>query len=314
MNTLLGYSYQDGGDVSPAYQRSFGFSGGTSPTLAALLRKREKVRSQDEYEDIMREEAKKREQGSLWGGFGSLAGSLLLPALAGVSGGALLPLLAGLGGGLGKKFGTASGYQGSLANPFKAAKYEDYSDVMDDEDLIYGKDAFEDLESSARDYARSGMEQEALVGGLKHALMAGFGGDDSMYAKAGSTNLLKEGAGQRFKDLFKAQAMPPTTPINSIESANINAMNKEALRSLTSGTGGYNEGDMLDYITPTVQDTASIYETAGNINPFLEQPLFSARTGGASNLMGYTNEQLQYLKNNPMIEFDSPYTMSIINN
>jgi len=309
MNTLLGYSYQDGGDVSPAYQRSFGL-GYTSPTFASLLRKREKVRSQDEYEDIMREEAKKREQGSLWGGFGSLAGSLLLPALTGATGGLGLALAAGLGGGLGKKFGTASGYQGSLANPFKAAKYEDYSDVMEEKDLIYGKKEFGDLGKSARDYARSGMEQEALVGGLKHALMAGFGGDDSMYAKAGSTNLLKEGAGQRFKDLFKAQAMPPTTPINSIESANINAMNKEALRSLTSGTGGYNAGGMLDYITPTVQDTASIYETAGNINPFLEQPLFSTNTGGASNLMDYNNPQLQYLKNNPMIDFEKPFTMS----
>ena len=42
--------------------------------------------------------------------------------------------------------------------------------------------------------------------------MAGFGGDDSIYAKAGSTNLLKEGAGERFKDLFKAQAMPKVKP------------------------------------------------------------------------------------------------------
>ena len=205
MNTLLGYSYQDGGDVPSAYQRSFGFSGGTSPTLAALLRKREKVRSQDEYEDIMREEAKKREQGSLWGGFGSLAGSLLLPALTGATGGLGLALAAGLGGGLGKKFGTASGYQGSLANPFKAAKYEDYSDVMEDKDLLYGKKAFGDLGKSARDYARSGMEQEALVGGLKHALMAGFGGDDSMYARAGKRNL------------FTPQVMPEVEPTWSMD-------------------------------------------------------------------------------------------------
>ena len=196
MNTLLGYSYQDGGDVPSAYQRSFGSSGGTSPTLAALLRRREKVRSQDEYEDIMREEAKKREQGSLWGGFGSLAGSLLLPALAGVSGGALLPLLAGLGGGLGKKFGTASGYQGSLANPFKDAKYEDYSDVMEDKDLLYGKKAFEDVETSAMDYAGEGINQEALISAGKHALLAAFGGDDSMYARAGK------------RDLFTSAAMP----------------------------------------------------------------------------------------------------------
>ena len=206
MNTLLGYSYQDGGDV-PSYQRSFGFGGGSSPTLSALLRKREKYKAQDEYEDVMREEAKKREKGSLWGGFGSLAGSLLLPALAGVSGGALLPLLAGLGGGLGKKMGASSGYSGKLdLNPFNAAKSEDYSNVMEDKDLIYGKKAFEDMDKSSRDYTRSGMEQDAIVSGLTSALMAGFGGDDSMYAKAGSTDLLKEGAGQRIKDLFKSQA------------------------------------------------------------------------------------------------------------
>ena len=108
--------------------------------------------------------------------------------------------------------------------------------------------------------------------------MAGFGGEESMYAKAGSTNLLKEGAGQRFKDLFKAQAMPPTPPIGSIESANINAMNEEALRSLTSGTGGYNAGNILDFITPTAQDFSSIYETAGNINPFLENPILSSNS------------------------------------
>ena len=135
MNTLLGYSYQDGGDVPSAYQRSFGFSGGTSPTLAALLRKREKVRSQDEYEDIMREEAKKRESASDWGGFGSLFGSLLLPALTGVSGGALLPLLAGLGSYGGKKLGSSAGYSGQ-ARLFRSPESEYYSDVMEEKDLL----------------------------------------------------------------------------------------------------------------------------------------------------------------------------------
>ena len=106
MNTLLGYSYQDGGDV-PSYQRSFGFGGGSSPNLAALLRKREKYKAQDEYEDVMREEAEKRQKGSLWGGFGSLAGSLLLPALTGATGGLGLALAAGLGGGLGLALAAA---------------------------------------------------------------------------------------------------------------------------------------------------------------------------------------------------------------
>ena len=37
---------------------------------------------------------------------------------------------------------------------------------MEEKDLIYGKKAFGDLGKSARDYARSGMEQEAVVGGV----------------------------------------------------------------------------------------------------------------------------------------------------
>ena len=91
--------------------------------------------------------------------------------------------------------------------------------------------------------------------------------------------------------------MPPTTPIGSIESANINAMNKEALRSLTSGTGGYNAEDILDFITPTTQDTSSIYETASQANPFLENPIFSSN----STIFDYTK---------PAIDFNKPYTMS----
>jgi len=219
MNTLLGYSYQDGGEVSPSYQRSFGFSGGTSPTLAALLRKREKVRSQDEYEDLMRKEAKKRKSASDWGGFGSLVGSLLLPALTGATGGLGLALAAGLGSYGGKKIGASSGYSGKF-DPLglvRSPDSEDYSSVMEDEDLIYGKDAFEDLESSARDYSRRGIDQDAIISGLTSTALAGFGGDDSIYSKAGSTNLLEEGAWGRIKDLFKAQPMPETIGIDSME-------------------------------------------------------------------------------------------------
>lgn len=219
MNTLLGYSYQDGGEVSPSYQRSFGFSGGTSPTLAALLRKREKVRSQDEYEDLMRKEAKKRKSASDWGGFGSLVGSLLLPALTGATGGLGLALAAGLGSYGGKKIGASSGYSGKF-DPLglvRSPDSEDYSSVMEDEDLIYGKDAFEDLESSARDYSRRGIDQDAIISGLTSTALAGFGGDDSIYAKAGSTDLLEEGAWGRIKDLFKAQPMPETIGIDSME-------------------------------------------------------------------------------------------------
>ena len=219
MNTLLGYSYDDGGDVTPAHQRSFGFSGGTSPTFAAALRKREKARSQDEYDDILAEEAKKRESASDWGGIGSLAGSLLLPALFGVSGGALLPLLAGLGGGFGKKLGASSGYGGKfdLSSLVRSPESEDYGDVMEEKDLIYGKKEFGDLGKSAEDYARRGIDQDAIISGLTSAALAGFGGDDSIYAKAGSTDLLKKGAWDRIGDVFKAQAMTKVEPTWSMD-------------------------------------------------------------------------------------------------
>ena len=52
MNTLLGYSYQGGGEVPSSYQDG----GNVSPALAALLRKREFNRAQEEYEEAMREE------------------------------------------------------------------------------------------------------------------------------------------------------------------------------------------------------------------------------------------------------------------
>ena len=174
MNTLLGYSYQNGGSVSP--------------TLAALLRNKARYDAQQAYDDEATEEAKKRESSSLWGGFGSLAGGLGASALAGLlgvaTGGLALPLIAGAGAAAGKKIGASSGYQGKLdLNPFNAAEYSDYSRIMDDKDLIYGSDAFKGLESSARDYTRSGMEQDAIVSGLTAGLTAGFGGDSNIYAK-----------------------------------------------------------------------------------------------------------------------------------
>jgi len=203
MNTLLGYSYQDGGDVPSAYQRSFGFSGGTSPTFAALLRKREKARSQDEYEDILREEAKKREQASIFGGAGSFIGSLALPAIMGATG-AAIPFWAALGGYGGKKMGASAGYSG-FPSLFSSPESEDYGDVMEDKDLIYGKRAFEGLGKSARDYARRGIDQDAIVSGLKAGAGAAFGGDDSMYARAGKRNL------------FTPQVMPEVEPTWSMD-------------------------------------------------------------------------------------------------
>ena len=217
MNTLLGYSYKNGGKVPSSYQNG----GNVSPTLAALLRKREKYNTKKAYEEAMAEEVEKRKSASDWGGFGSLAGSLLLPALAGISGGALLPVLAGLGAYGGKKIGASSGYSGGLdvAGLVRSPESEDYSDTMEEKDLIYGKDAFEDLESSSRDYSRAGIDQDALVSGLTSALMAGFGGDDSIYAKAGSTDLLKKGSLGRIADLFKKQAMPGVEDVMSAPEA-----------------------------------------------------------------------------------------------
>ena len=229
MNTLLGYSYNKGGEVSkklkpipkdnpglkklPQEVRNrMGYmqqGGSVTPTLAALLRKRAKYDAQLAYEEALREEAKNKERASLFGGFGSLAGSLLLPAITGATGPLGLALTAGLGATAGKKIGASSGYQGKLdLNPLDAADYKDYSSVMDDKDLIYGSDAFRGLESSARDYTRSGMEQDAIVSGLKAGLMAGFGGDDSMYARAGKGTLFSPS--ETLPDLVKVND-PATT-------------------------------------------------------------------------------------------------------
>ena len=210
MNTLLGYSYKKGGEVSkklkPIPEDNPGLKklpqevrnrmgymqegGSVSPALARLRRNIARYDAQQAYEEAMRDEASKRKRSSIFGGVGSLLGSLLLPAITGATAGLPLILASAVGAAGGKKIGASSGYQGKLdLNPFDAADYTDYSSVMDDKDLIYGSDAFRGLESSARDYTRSGMEQDAIVSGLKAGLMAGFGGDDSMYARAGKGTL-----------------------------------------------------------------------------------------------------------------------------
>ena len=239
MNTLLGYSYQNGGQVSKKLKpipkdnpglaklpqevrNKMGYmqeGGSVSPALARLLRKRARYDSQQAYEEALREEAKNRERASLFGGFGSLAGSLLLPALTGITGGAALPLIAALGSYGGKKIGSSAGYDGT-PRLLSSAESKDYTSVIDDKDLIYGSDAFGDLSRSSRDYTRRGIDQDAIVSGLKTGLLAGFGGSDSIYGKAGSVNLLKEGAGQRFSDLFKQQAMAKTIKPLTTDQAN----------------------------------------------------------------------------------------------
>tara|TARA_E500000305_G_scaffold37443_1_gene28772 strand:+ start:3856 stop:4755 length:900 start_codon:yes stop_codon:yes gene_type:complete len=239
MNTLLGYSYQNGGQVSKKLKpipkdnpglaklpqevrNKMGYmqeGGSVSPALARLLRKRARYDSQLAYEEALREEAKNRERASLFGGFGSLAGSLLLPAITGITGGAALPLIAALGSYGGKKIGSSAGYDGT-PRLLSSAESKDYTSVIDDKDLIYGSDAFGDLSRSSRDYTRQGIDQDAIVSGLKTGLLAGFGGSDSIYGKAGSVNLLKEGAGQRFSDLFKQQAMAKTIKPLTTDQAN----------------------------------------------------------------------------------------------
>ena len=230
MNTLLGYSYKKGGEVSkklkpipednpglrklPQEVRNrMGYmqeGGIVTPALARLRRNIARYDAQQAYEEAMRDEASKRKRSSIFGGVGSLLGSLLLPAITGATAGLPLILASAVGAAGGKKIGASSGYQGRLdLNPFDAADYTDYSSVMDDKDLIYGSDAFRLLEGSARDYTRSGMEQDAIVSGLRAGLMSGFDGSDSIYGKAGSLNLLEEGAGQRFSDLFKPTELAP---------------------------------------------------------------------------------------------------------
>ena len=230
MNTLLGYSYKKGGEVSkklkPIPEDNPGLKklpqevrnrmgymqegGSVTPALARLRRNIARYDAQQAYEQAMRDEASKRKRSSIFGGVGSLLGSLLLPAITGATAGLPLILASAVGAAGGKKIGASSGYQGRLdLNPFDAADYTDYSSVMDDKDLIYGSDAFRLLEGSARDYTRSGMEQDAIVSGLRAGLMSGFDGSDSIYGKAGSLNLLEEGAGQRFSDLFKPTELAP---------------------------------------------------------------------------------------------------------
>ena len=209
MNTLLGYSYNKGGEVSkklkpipkdnpglkklPQEVRNrMGYmqEGGSVPyALSRFLRKRERYKAEQELLRQMEEEAKKQKKSGLFGSVGSLLGGLLLPAITGATGGLGLALTAALGSYLGKKTGAASGYEGKLASPFTGADYTDYSAVRDDKDLIYGKDEFDKLERAARNYAREGIDQSAIVSGLKTGLMAGFGGDDNIYAKAGKRTL-----------------------------------------------------------------------------------------------------------------------------
>ena len=228
MNTLLGYSYNKGGEVSkklkpipkdnpglkklPQEVRNrMGYmqeGGSVTSALARLRRNIARYDAQQAYEEAMRDEASKRKRSSIFGGVGSLLGSLLLPAITGATGGLGLALTAGLGSYLGKKTGAASGYEGKLASPFTGADYTDYSDVMDEKDLIYGSDAFRLLEGSARDYARGGIDQDAIVSGLKSSLMAGFGGDDSMYARAGKRTLFSPS--EKLPELLKVND-PATT-------------------------------------------------------------------------------------------------------
>ena len=73
---------------------------------------------------------------------------------------------------------------------------------MEDKDLLYCKKAFEDVESSAMDYAGKGINQEALISGGKHALLAAFGGDDSMYARAGKRDLFTPAATTKLTERF----------------------------------------------------------------------------------------------------------------
>jgi len=154
--------------------------------------------------------------------------------------------------------GASSGYGGKLdlASLIRSPESEDYGDIMQEKDLLYGKKAFEGLGKSAKDYARRGIDQDALISGGKHALMAGFGGDDSIYARAGKRNLFTPQATTGLTERF--------TPEVQAKYALQESLTDKAPTSFVSSFG-----------SPEMQ---SIYSNAG-LNAG-RQPTF------ASNLMG----------------------------
>ena len=105
-----------------------------------------------------------------------------------------------------------------------------------------------------------------------------------MYAKAGSTDLLKEGAGERIKDLFKAQAMPKEISRHTPEVASKYALQDHLTSQVpTSFVSSFGSPEMQNIYSGVGLD-------AGRTNTF------------ASNLMGANqdiyNPYKQYLMPN----------------
>lgn len=150
---------QTGGDVSPAYRRSFGLSstaGGAA--LARALQQRSDADTLEEYQEA---EAKRQGRGSLFGSIASTAGGLLGAAIGGPAGAALG---AGLGKGLGERLG--------------AGKSKDY----DSSGTVYAQQSFEDVDEASDEYNK-GMLLRAGKAGAITGLTAGLTPGGGVYGQ-----------------------------------------------------------------------------------------------------------------------------------
>lgn len=174
--SLLGLM-QTGGDVSPAYKRSFGLNrsaGGAKFAQALQMRS-----DQDRLEKIQKREAKEQKEGGFWGSVLGTTGALIGGYLGGSSG-------AGIGRSIGEWGGQSLAY--------------DKQDV-DMSGTVYGQQAFRDVDEAGSDY-KEGILGESLLSGLETfgtaALTPGGGmyGTYNPLTESGWGNIGKAASGQ----------------------------------------------------------------------------------------------------------------------
>ena len=139
--SLLGLM-QTGGNISPAYKRSFGLNrsaGGAKFAQALQMRS-----DQDRLEKIQRREAKEQKEGEFWGSVLGTAGALIGGSVGGSGG-------AGIGRSIGEWGGKSMAY-----NPY----YGDTSGT------VYGQQAFRDVKDAGSDY-KEDILGESLLSGLE---------------------------------------------------------------------------------------------------------------------------------------------------
>ena len=139
--SLLGLM-QTGGNISPAYKRSFGLNrtaGGAKFAQALQMRS-----DQDRLEEIQKREAKEQKEGGFWGSVLGTAGALIGGAVGGSGG-------AGIGRSIGEWGGQSLAY--------------DKQDV-DMSGTVYGQQAFRDVDEAGSDY-KEGILGESLLSGLE---------------------------------------------------------------------------------------------------------------------------------------------------